>query len=163
MRFLVAECQRIVRYQFEAGNELSDKAEAVVKFNAVLFGLVLTAIGLASKSDVAMPVWMPAWAGILLATIGPLALFASMLCAALGFQAVDFEIGLFEDKLSEVLSYNVKEPELLAKTIQSYTFGIAENRASINKVEGFIGASLVLLAAGAGLTLTTGLITWLGH
>jgi hypothetical protein len=163
LRFLVEESQRIIRYQFEAGNELSDKAEAVVKFNGVLFGLILTGIGLALKSDLHLPEWLPTWVAVILGIAGPGILLASMLFAASAFKAVDFEIGLYEDKMKEALQFNIREEQLLAKAVESYADGITTNRLSVNTVEARISWSLVLLALGTAFSLTAALFTWLGN
>jgi hypothetical protein len=162
LRFPADECRRIVRLQFEAGNELADKAEALVKVDGVVFGLVLTAIGLAGKDHLRLPQW-PWGLAVVLAVGGPVLLFLSMLVATWAFKAVDFEIGLNEGKMAQAVGFAFAEDEALVKAVESYTAGIAANRRSVNKVESLVTAALALLAAGLALLLASGLTTWLLH
>jgi hypothetical protein len=149
--------------QFEAGNELSDKAEAIAKTNGVLFGLVLTALGFSASLKLAFPPGVaPVWRAALFWD-GPLFLFASMLFAAWAFRAVDFEIGLFEDQMVASLDYPLGEAEMLGNAIESYADGIKTNKASLNKVETLVSLGLFFMALGSAGLLSTGVLLWLGH
>ncbi|MEA3189629.1 MAG: hypothetical protein QOD77_211 [Thermoplasmata archaeon] len=161
--FLADESRRIVRLQFEAGNELAGKAEAIVKFNGLFFGLLLTALGLASKFRLAVPGLGPSWLGWAVLAAGPGLLFVSMLCGVWAFKSVDFEIGLSEQGMLQALRLPLKEPQMLRKAVQAYAKGIEANKASINKVEVLISVGLLAMALGAALVLTGGLITWISN
>lgn len=163
LRFMAEESRRIVRIQFEAGNELSGKAEAIVKAVGLLVGLTLTALGLAVDQGWAFPAWLPPAGQPLLLWSGPVLLLLAMLTAAWAFQAVAQELGLFEGQMVSALAFAVTEGRLLANAVRSYAQGIQKNRESINKVETLVAAALTFLALGTTALLATGLLLWAGH
>ena len=158
LRFMAEEARRIVDLQFQAGTELADKAEALVKANGVLFGLILAALGLARRLDVPLLDGLPAGFQWLLLWAGPICLFSSMAVSAWAFKSVSFEVGLRESQMRRALGYRLREEELLAKAIVSYAAGIRANRGSINTVENLVTVGIVLMAAGSLLTLAAGVI-----
>lgn len=122
---LFEEARTVLRTQIDALQGLDEKANHLLRFNALVTGLVLTAVSLlVGPAGTAKTV--PRHVTFLF-VVGFLSLVCSTGFAILAHRAERVRIGLRSEELVAALGYDVDEDVLLAEAVRSFGRGIAEN------------------------------------
>lgn len=142
LRVLLDEARSYVEYQFRTIQDIEVKAGQVIRFDAVVGGLVFAGISLVARGG-------PAGIGALdLGMFGGAlaALALSVLMASMAFARPDIAVGLRARRLEEVLAYDLDPEVLRERAVASYARGIHRNNERfIRRGEDRVIASLAML------------------
>lgn len=149
---LFAEAQRNLEQQNEVADRLDTKASEVLRFNAILVGVLVTGLSVAAqlgpvRGASAFPV------GGFVA--GAVLLLASTMVAIRAFHETGYRVGLQSEELEDVLDRDVRERELLEEILPAYVRGIAQNRRSLDRVSARMNWALLTLLAALGLLVAS--------
>lgn len=149
---LFAEAQRNLEQQNHAADRLDTKASEVLRFNAILVGVLVTGLSVAAQLG-PVPGASPFPVGGFVA--GAVLLLASTMIAIRAFHETGYRVGLQSEELEDVLKRDVGDRELVEEILPAYVGGIAQNRRSLDRVSARMNWALLTLLAALGLLVAS--------
>lgn len=152
------EAKDYVNAQFTTVRDLEEKAGQIIRFNAVVAGLIVAGVSIGGPSNAVEPIV----AGLL---SGGLALLVSSIAAAaLAFRRSRMGLGIRSENLAAALDFETSERGFLVAAIEAYTRGIHDNidrsAARTNRILSVSIAAVTAAVALLALAATT--LIWSG-
>lgn len=147
---LFAEAQRNLEQQNQAADRLDTKASEVLRFNAVLIGVLVTGLSVAAQLGPVpgtSPFPVEGFVG------GAVLLLTSTMITIRAFHETGYRVGLQSEELEDVLDQDVRDRDLLEEMVPAYVRGIAQNRRSLDRVSARMNRALMTLLSALGLLL----------
>lgn len=157
--FIYQELQGLLEAQVHAIEFADDRASALIRFNALVLGLVTTGLSVAPLAWGSFGSTAAYLAGLLV--VGLAALSLSTIMAVRAFVKRDVSIGLDADQLARAFAGGAEREEILSGAILAYRDGAEHNfvvmeasAARLQRALHLLSVGLVCLGAAAmGLTL----------
>lgn len=151
-RILFEEARGTVQVQGSTIEAIDEKAAQLLRFNALLVGLVATGTTLfLNTAGPAMGSF-----GLAALVVGLAGLVASTCLAILAFRTKEFRTGLDARDLTSAVEIDPSQASILKEATRAHAKAIVENSKSIERAIRRIGAALwTLLCAIGALTLAT--------
>lgn len=148
LELLFREAKDYVRYQFETVQDLEDKAGQIIRFDAVVAGIVVASLSFGIQPGaIRLTPTDAAFFAVSLAV-----LVGSMAFAVLAFVRSDVAVGLRHDTLIQARSYDVGPRDLLEEAVVAYTTAIGRNnRSAIRPTGQLVNAAAALLLASVAI------------
>lgn len=145
LRVLLDEAKDHVEYQFRTIQDTEEKAGKIIRFNAVVAGLVFTGISLLLQAAPAQVVALDVV--LLVGALG--ALVGSTGVASLAFTRPLIAVGLDAGRLEEALNYHLDPGSIRTGALVAYSQGLRHNYDRVVRPRGRrLAWSLALLVAG---------------
>lgn len=144
-----AEGVRTLERQMSMGEDLDTKASQLLRFNALVIGLLVSVVALSVGGDSiapAVPVWTTA-----LFLLGVGAVTVSTLFALLAYEITTYVLGIRADELREVLRLGIPTGEFLKRLVLTYASALEGNRSSLDGTATRLKAALWFLLLGVAL------------
>lgn len=152
------EAKDYVEAQFTTVRDLEEKAGQIIRFNALIAGLVVAGLSVADISARAAPILGG------LTTLGLTLLILSMGTAALAFHRSEMNLALRDEDVARALDFETTERGFLSSALEAYTRGIHENIDNvIARTNHVLSISIAgMTAAVAVFTLVATALIWNG-
>lgn len=150
---LFEEARLVLQAQREAGSQINEKASQILRFNAILIGVLVTGASLAVRLGNPRAAAGEVPAGVFLG--GILLLVGSTMMAVLVYPKTTFRLGLGATGLRGFHEAASSELEVLEEAFDGYVHGIERNREALDAATGRLRTSLGLLLASLSLLLLT--------
>jgi hypothetical protein len=150
---LFEETKDLIRAQREVGARVDTQASQILRFNAILIGLLVTgaSLGLRLEGDVLPrdPVAVGGYAG------GAALLVASTILAVLSYRNPVYRVGLHPGEIRGMLDQSVDRRNILRRALVAYTRGVEKSQRSLDTTTLRLEAALWALVASLSLVLTS--------
>lgn len=157
---LFEEAIRTVEKQIRVGESVDGKAADLLRFEALLLGILLTGTSLALRTGIVprIPLWLT---GFFVVAFG--LLVASTLLAIRSYEVREVHLGVHADDLVGARVEEAEEEEILDASLRGYAHGIRRNGASLDAAAERLDASVRVLWLGLlALSVATGILMVLG-
>lgn len=160
VRVLHEEARRHLDASLAAIQDVDDKTASLVRFNAVLVGVVVTGISVGPRS---LDSFRGAEIVLGLFALGIVSLVISTVEGVRSYLKPEIDVGVDAARLQDVLDFDVGEHELRGEIVRAYAGGIEQNyvvlehtASRFRRMLHALVAGLVLLVVGALLLLAFG-------
>lgn len=145
LRFLFDEARHVLDAQRDAIDAFDEKAARLLRFDALLLGLVLTAASLMARAG-----WMgrqlhPFTIGY---GLGVACLVVSAVTTVVAYRRLRWNMGLRAESLRRALGYEADEEALLVASLQAYTRAMARNSSTTDHAAKWLDRGLAALLSG---------------
>lgn len=157
---LFEEARITVEKQIQVGESVDGKAADLLRFEALLLGILLTGASLALRAGIVprIPLWLT---GSFVVAFG--LLVASTLLAIRSYEVREVHLGVHADDLVGARVEEAEEEEILDASLRGYADGIRRNGASLDAAAERLDASVRVLWLGLlALSVATGILMVLG-
>lgn len=140
------EGRETLERQMRTGEDLDSKASDLLRFNAILIGVVVSAMALTLRSGLdvpSLPVWLVGVAGTGVALVG-----LSTLLSILAYEVTEYGVGLRTRSLRGILGDDPGPQEFQERLVRTYADIIEGNRTPLDKTADRLKLALWTLLAG---------------
>jgi hypothetical protein len=139
------EAKDTVASEVELGQAIDDKASEVLRFNALLIGIVATGVSIATRLRSTAP---DAGVVVVATSLGTGLLVVSTALAILAYHGTRFRLGTRADDLERVATTEATEEDILLSSFRGHAESIRVNRATLDRASRRLRGSLWTLLLG---------------
>lgn len=143
---LRTETRDLLQRQLSTQSELDAKAADSVKFNTLVFGILVSALSLTSH-ELPLDGGLNPWIGAAL-VLGLILLGLSIIIGVIAYRATRLGAGLQAEGIREALDEGATDDAVLRGMVQTYTDLIETNRDRIDRTAHRVNLSMYLLIGG---------------
>lgn len=158
LEILRQEAHRYIEYQFTTVRDLEEKAGLILRFDALLGGVLVGAVSLL-VDNVSVRLDLVSTIAI---TVSLASLLVSLLLSALALHRSNIAVGIQGRDLIRTVNYELDPLEVLEAAVPAYGMGILRNEREVIRPRSLlVMASLAFLAISAcSLVLVATRLTW---
>lgn len=150
---LFGETKDLLEAQREVGARIDSQASQILRFNAILIGLLVTAASVGVRLGAgALPRDTTAVAGY---SGGAVLLVVSTMFGVLCYRNPVYRVGLQPDEVRAMLDQSIDGRNLLRRAVVAYTKGVEKSQRSLDTTIVRLEAALWSLVASLGLLLVS--------
>lgn len=143
---LHAEAVRTLQRQMATVEDLDSKATAVLRFNALVIGLTVSAAAIAARGLIDGTV-LPNWIPVML-LLGALTIAVSTLLALLAYEVTKLAIGMRAADMTQVIDSGMEHLDFLEHIVHTYADAVQRNRAAVDRTASRLRLALWTLQVG---------------
>lgn len=147
------ETRDVLSRQLETQSELDPKAADSIKFNTLAFGIILSALSIASRTGPTgetLDGWIAAGLVSGLALLG-----GSVVVGVFAYRSTKLGAGLQAEGVRDALEQGSTERAILEGMVRTYTEILEGNRRKLDATARLVNVSMCLLVAGLALLATS--------